>query len=207
MKRVAFSIFFAGLLALPVFAQTPAGLTPEQEEKVKRLSGDVETLLAANVELQKKISALSEELSKVREEMARKSGDDSALQSIREDMKKLAEKIQEVDKKRIDDRQVVADKLEEIQKLIKKSLSSTTPATRPPKETTSTNTQERPQKGYEYEVKEGDYLSKILKAVNEQLKSEGKKTVTTKQIIDANNGLDPNKLKVGQKIFIPASDK
>src|ERR1035437_7692880 len=53
--------------------------------------------------------------------------------------------------------------------------------------------------GYEYKVARGDTLSKIAKAYRDQ----GIK-VTADQILKANPGLDP-KIKVGQKIFIPAS--
>jgi len=55
-----------------------------------------------------------------------------------------------------------------------------------------------PQNGYEYAVKEGDTLGSIAKAY----RAQGVK-VTTTQILKANSGLDPNKLYVGKKIFIP----
>ena len=50
-----------------------------------------------------------------------------------------------------------------------------------------------------YVVQSGDTLSVIVQAYNEK----GIK-VTTKQILKANPGLVPEKMKVGQKIFIPA---
>jgi LysM repeat protein len=52
--------------------------------------------------------------------------------------------------------------------------------------------------GYEYKVAQGDTLSNIAKAY----RAQGIK-VTADQILTANPGLDP-KIKVGQKIFIPA---
>jgi LysM repeat protein len=54
--------------------------------------------------------------------------------------------------------------------------------------------------GYEYKVAAGDTLSIIAKAYREQ----GIK-VTAEQILKANPGLNPNSLKVGQKIFIPGA--
>ena len=57
----------------------------------------------------------------------------------------------------------------------------------------------RPEKGYEYVIKESDTLSAIARAYNEQ----GIK-VTVQQILDANQGLKAENLKPGKKIFIPA---
>ena len=57
----------------------------------------------------------------------------------------------------------------------------------------------RPEKGYEYVIKENDRLIAIAKAYNDQ----GIK-VTVKQILDANPGLKAESLQPGKKIFIPA---
>jgi LysM repeat protein len=54
-------------------------------------------------------------------------------------------------------------------------------------------------KGFEYVIQDGDYPAKIVKAyAAKNIK------VTVKQILDANPGLNPNKMIIGQKIFIPA---
>ena len=55
------------------------------------------------------------------------------------------------------------------------------------------------QKGYYYEVKAGDTLAAIAKAYRDQQHVK----VTATQIQTANPGLNPNNMKVGQKIFIP----
>ena len=49
------------------------------------------------------------------------------------------------------------------------------------------------QTGYEHEVKAGESLSAIASTYG----------VTIKTIIDNNDIKDPNKLRVGQKLFIP----
>ena len=208
MKRFILLTFFCGFLSAPLFAQdNNESSVAEQEEKIKRLSSDVETLLAANADLQKKISALSDELGRIHDSQS-KAPNDSGLDSIRDDLRKLAEKIQEVDRKRIADKEVVVDKLEEIERIIKKGISSSSPksGTRV-KETTAPATSEKPTNVAEYEIREGDVLSKILSQVNAQFKSEGKKTITQKQLLDANPGLNPDKLRVGQKILIPLPEK
>ncbi len=47
--------------------------------------------------------------------------------------------------------------------------------------------------GYEHTIRQGETLSTIAKAYN----------VTTKAIIDANKIKDPNRVSIGQKLFIP----
>jgi LysM repeat protein len=43
-------------------------------------------------------------------------------------------------------------------------------------------------------------------AYNAEFKKLGKKQVTQKQVLAANPGLNPNNIRVGQKIFIPVLD-
>ena len=54
------------------------------------------------------------------------------------------------------------------------------------------------EKGFEYKIKSGDRLQKIVAA----LKAQGFKA-TEKQIMEANPTVDWSKLKIDQKIFIP----
>lgn len=175
----------------------------EQEEKIRRLSADVETLIANNARLQKRISELSEELAKVREEQS-KAANDSSVQSLREDVRKLAEKIQEVDKKRVEDKEVVAGELGKIEKSLKSGLASSGGnSTRKPVKVESNPTPDKPEKGYEYEVQSGDTLSTIVAAYNIAFKEKSMKTITLKQVMDANKDVNWNRLQIGQKIFIP----
>jgi LysM repeat protein len=84
-------------------------------------------------------------------------------------------------------------------------------SSRPPATSTPTPGAERPrppsgntpgatEKGFEYKIKSGDRLPKIVAA----LKAQGFKA-TDKQIMDANPTVDWTKLKIDQKIFIPDS--
>ena len=120
-----------------------------------------------------------------------------------DDLKKLAEQVQEIDKKRQSDNELI---LKEIEKLGKVSGGTTShklqPVTPSPTPTTSpgdsTATSSGPQKGYDYTIRAGDTLSAIAKAC----RAQGVK-VTSDQIQAANPGLDPKSLVVGKKIFIP----
>jgi len=199
MKR--FSIFLIGCLLLITPAtrgQDAAAAAAKAErdaaeERYKRLNSAVEDLLAAQTEQQKRIAALAKEVESLREQQSRP----RASYASEEDLRRLAEKIQEIDKKRADDKELI---LKEIGKL-GKTLSAT--PVKPLKPITADTTPSAtPNKGFEYEIKSGDTLSVIVQAYGEK----GIK-VTVKQILKANPGLDEKKLQVGQKIFIPAPEK
>jgi len=89
--------------------------------------------------------------------------------------------------------------------LLKLGKSLSTPAA--PRKPAPTNTVDAPptdngsspQKGFEYTIEPNDTLSVIVKAYREK-----NIKVTVDQILKANPKLDPNRLKVGTKIFIPA---
>jgi hypothetical protein len=55
--------------------------------------------------------------------------------------------------------------------------------------------------GYEYVVRKGDFLARIAQEF-----TEAGLSVTSREILEANPGLDRAKLKVGQRIFIPVKD-
>lgn len=201
MKRLFGCFIFTFLLsATPLLAQT----SPEHVEKIERMSRDIETLISANADLQRRISALSDELNRVRQEQSR-SANDTAVQAVREDLRNLAEKVQEVDRKRISDKDAIAKEVdrsfEKIEKLLKQSGgSSGGRASTPPREPSKPI----PSEGFEYVVQPGDTLLAIIIAANGQLKEQGLKAVTLQQVLDANPNLEPKRMQVGQKVFIPA---
>jgi LysM repeat protein len=201
MKRLFLLLLVLSLSHLPLFAQdsnTASAIAEKQEaeERYKRLSADIESLLAANVSLQKKISALDAELQKVREDQARNADHNDTKETV----KKLAEAIQEVDKNRETDKKQI---LKEIADLGKKF--SVPPTTRS-KPVVFEESNPGPDKGYPYVVQSGDTLLAILADFNSQFKAKGMKTVTMNQVVAANPNVDWKKLKIGQKIFIPAPE-
>ena len=170
----------------------------EAEERFKRLSATVEDLMGANQALEKRLSALREELGRLREEVSR-ANDRNKDAATQESLKQLARAIEEVDQKRLADNDKIVAALAKLEKLISDRSAapprsnSTAPAPRanPPSKGT--------EKGYEYTIRQNDNPHVIANA----LKQQGMK-VTAQQIIDANPGVQWNKLRVGQKIFIPA---
>jgi nucleoid-associated protein YgaU len=181
------------LLLAPALHAQPA-LPPEVQERLQRLEGLVEDLLASQAALQKNLAALRDEMQAVREE-SRRAGDRLGERFVsHEDLRKLAEALREVDRKREEDKRLI---LEEIKKLAQ------TPAPPAPREATRSAPREKPaaavaQKGYTYKIKPGDTLSAIAQAY-----AQSGVKVTVDDILKANPDLKPNRLPVDREIFIP----
>jgi LysM repeat protein len=189
MKQILFSAFFAAFSVVTVWGQDAA-----TQAQIDKLSGQVQDLLAAQGQQTKRLDALETEISGLRDKVSTPAASESASA---DDLKKLAAQVQEIDKKRQDDRDLI---LKEIEKLGKSSAVGPGKIKSPAgvSKADDTSAPASPQKGYEYKVQAGDTLSAIAKAYRDQ----GVK-VTATQILKANPKLDPAKLFVGQKIFIP----
>jgi LysM repeat protein len=196
MKRI-----FVWFLILSCSAAIARAQDASTQQQMDEINGRLQNILEAQSAQGKRIEALEKEISDLRDKTSQPPPvTDNASAA---DLKKLADQVQEIDRKRQEDRELI---LKEIEKLGKVSSS---PASHKPSPIVSTPAADNPapaatgpQKGYEYKVAAGDTLSIIAKAYRDQ----GIK-VTTDQILKANPGLNPNTIKVGQKIFIPAPAK
>jgi len=193
MKRVPI-LFIALTLAAPLLVRAQ---DPATEEKINKLSGQIEDLIASQKALQKQLSDLSREIENVREAANKP----NASYASQEDLRKLADSVKEIDKKRQDDYEKIRTELQKLGK----TLTATPPPPRKPivptPADTATSGGDKPkdEKGYEYVIQSGDTLSIIAQAYKEKSIK-----VSVAQILKANPGLDATKLRVGQKIFIPA---
>jgi LysM repeat protein len=164
------------------------------QQQIDQLRGQLQDLIEAQSLQAKRLAVLEKEITELRD---KSSGGAGASQ---EDLQKLADQVQEIDKKRQEDRALILKEIEKLGKIGSGSGSGRKP---PVVSTTTvenpTATGGGPQKGYEYKIAPGDTFSIIAKAYSDQ----GIK-VTAMQIQKANPGVDPKNLKVGQKIFIPA---
>jgi len=197
--------------------QDPATAAAEREQAeerhrsmVNRISGIEESLAA----LQKNVTAFREEIRHLREDLDRfKTKNEGA--ATQDNIKRLAEKIEEVDKSRLADNERVVKYIDATKaEIVKTILGGARPpaASKGPGAGTGNGTGAEParppagkapvatEKGFEYKIKSGDRLQKIVAA----LKAQGFKA-TEKQIMDANPTVDWTKLKIDQKIFIPDS--
>ena len=166
------------------------------EERLNKLSGQIEDLIAGQKQLKERLASFARELESLREQASKP----TASYAAQEDLKRLADSVKEVDRKRLEDYDKIRAELLKLGKV----LSAPTPTS---KKSASTTTADSPDvtktspsaKGFEYVIEKNDNLSAIVKAY-----AEKNIKVTTEQILKANPGLDPNRLRVGKKIFIPA---
>jgi LysM repeat protein len=193
MKRISFLLVTLALWTTPMLRADDAAT----EERLNKLAGRIDDLTAGQEALRKQIQALEREVESLREQMAKPAG----TYASPEDLKRLAETVKEVDRKRIEDAERIHTELLKVAK----AVTAPAPPTRKPPpgsaaERSPTEPPATPEKGFgEYTVQKGDTISLIVQAYRDK-----NIKLTTDQILKANPGLKPEKLHVGQKIWIPA---
>ena len=170
------------------------------EERLGRMRGYIEGLQEENSSLKKQMAGMSREIQTLREQ----ANQPNTSYATQDDVKKLAEKLQEVDRKRIEDNKQIAKQIEDLARTL------TARPVRSPRNaqlagdnsSNSGGSTVGVGKGFNHEVASGDTLSTIAQ---EYSRATGTK-ITVDQILKANPKLVPEKLMVGQKIFIPKVD-
>jgi LysM repeat protein len=189
MRKISLWLFIVTFTVCAARGQDAA-----TQQQIDKLYGQIQDLTEAQAAQNKRIDALEKSIGDLGDKLNQPAANNSASA---DDLKKLAAQVQEIDKKRQDDNELI---LKQIEKLGKTGGIST-PSHRTTA-TVSTNTPDAtatgPQKGYDYTIAANDTVSGIAKAY----RAQGVK-VTTDQILKANPGLNPNSLIVGKKIFIP----
>jgi len=196
MKRISLLIFAIALFTNPAVR----GQDAATEERLNQLSGKIEDLIASQETQRKRIAELAREIDGLRDLHSKP----NSSYASQDDLKRLAEKLQEIEKNREHDKDLI---LKEIGKIGKAVAVPNPPARRGSGATPSAGSESvassdkttRSEKGFDYVIKSGDTYSVIAQACREQ----GIK-VTPDQIEKANPGVKPTSLRVGQKIFIPA---
>ncbi len=122
------------------------------QQQIDKLSGQIQDMLEAQAQQGKRLDALEKDVSELREKVNTPVATDSAS---RDDLKKLAEQVQDIDRKRSDDRDLILKKIEDLGK----AVASTPPyrrqfARRTPRQNrrilTLTHRQCSREYGYEY---------------------------------------------------------
>jgi LysM repeat protein len=177
------------LLAVPAMAPAQDAAT---EERLNKLSAQIDVLIEAKDVQNKKIDDLQSQIRDLQSQVSKPSGNFASA----DDVKQLADAVKEVDRKRQEDNEKVLNELEKLGKTLGGS-GSRRPApvldTKPPVDVNPNAPH------FEYTVQSGDTLGAIVKAYKEK-----NIKVTLSQILAANPGLKPENMKVGQKIIIPA---
>jgi TolA-binding protein len=181
-------------------AQNTAAQAAEREEaedRYKRLTAQVGELVANQALVQQQISALDKGLRDLREEIVRAHNNTSTQESLR----RLAEQVQKVDETRVAENRKIHETLDDLHRLLKAAAAApppSRPSPTPAAATSSSQSGSATEEGFDYKVEKGDTLLGIVQAYRQQ-----KIMVSAKAITDANPKVDWNRLKVGQKIFIP----
>ena len=188
-------------LCLLTFAAFNPGFARAQDaettERLNKMDGYVQDLLAARDAQEKHIQALEKEIADLRDKLDQSGANNYASAA---DLQKLAGQVQELAKKQQADNDLVLKEIEKLGKISSSPASShrLSADVSMPTDNLTGNTGDK-QKGYWQVVGNGDTVSAIAKAYRDK----GIK-VTVDQILKANPGLDPKNLIVGKKIFIPA---
>jgi len=190
MKRLLLSLLLTTVpLFQPTFvmAQGTSLDTRALREDYSRLQSQLADLLEAHNALKIQLSKLRSEVRLLRAETSTK--DPST--ATRGDLEGLAKSIREIDRKRLQDKDLILKEM--------KTLLRSTPARTKPTTVTSQS-----QKGFDHPVEAGETISAIIEAYNTQLKSKGvKKRITLKTVLEANPKLNPRTMRIGQVLFIP----
>jgi LysM repeat protein len=191
MRKISLLILSVAFPLATVFGQDTA-----TQQQLDKLSGTLQDIQEAQAQQGRRLDALEKEFADLHDKVSAPAADSSASA---DDLKKLAEQVQEIDKKRQDDRDLILKEIEKLGKISAAPIHRPAPNAAPAASGDNTPpVPAGPQKGHPYQIQAGDTLGAIAKAYREQ----GVK-VTTKDILRANPGLDPGKLFVGQKIFVP----
>ncbi len=183
---------FAAFTASPGRAQDAA-----TQQQIDKLAGQIQDIYGVLDKQDKRIAALEKQVSDLSDKLSQPTANNYAST---DDLKKLAEQLQELAKKQQDDNDLI---LKEFEKLGKSGGDS--PPTHQAPDVSAPASADNPtataggqQNGYWQPIGSHDTIIAIVKAYQ----AKGVK-VTVKQILDANPGLKPNNLKVGQRIWIP----
>jgi septal ring factor EnvC (AmiA/AmiB activator) len=166
------------------------------EERLNQLSGKIEDLIAGQEAQRKQLADLRREIENIREQASKPTGNFAA----QEDLKHVADAVKEVDRKRLEDYEKIRTTIKDLGATIAAQPPQKARKSEPPaREMAQADKPPKSEKGFEYTVKSGDTISAIIAAYREQ-----NIKVTEKQIMQANPGLVPEKMRLGQKIWIPA---
>ena len=180
--------------------QSEANARLVAEDNYNRLTARMDELRDTQALHQQQISALDKTLRELAEQMARANSQAVTHESLGQ----LAEQIRKVDQTRVSENKLVREALENLKGIVEKIASTPPPAPiRHPERASSDPKPPSPppmvnQEGFDYVVQKNDTLSGIIQAY----RGKGIK-VTTKSVTEANPTVKWERLRVGQKVFIP----
>lgn len=202
---------FTGSLLLAAFPNTaPAQGTygaeayaqrQQEEERWRKVSAQLEELISTQEVLRKRLSTLEEENRALRTEVNKAGNAGVSPEEFQRVTKEIANKLKEVDDKRVADNKTILEQVKQLVREIKPGtpsasapLTATTPSSIPKESDPLPGTQE----GFTHVMQEGETISAVVQA----FKAQGVKT-SMKAVLAANPKVNPNRIKPGTEIFIP----
>jgi hypothetical protein len=208
----------AGLLAQDA---THLAAQREAEERDRRMSSAMEELRQANLVQQRRINELITENGRLQRQVTdieNRFRNSQVGAVTRDDLRKVYDKMSEIEKARQADKAVIIEQINKIAELAAKApkvIEVPAPVPSPKIESKPPKSEPKPEKEpeagppdnpggyYTYTVKSGDRLMAVIKAYNDELKDKNKKPITLDQVRKANPKINPNNLQVGKEILIP----
>lgn len=200
-----FPLFLSLAFIAPAFAQADA-------EELARLRAELGELREANVAFLKQIADLNRKIERLQGDL-RDANERSIIKLgdfvTREELKRISDRIGDVDQKREQDRKVILDAFDTLEKnLLKRERSAPVrPKEREPEKGRAEDTVFEGEV-IEHKVQETDQtLGHILQNYNEALKKRGLRPIGISDIRKANPKLNPNRIFTGQTILLPVPEK
>ena len=226
MKRLLFVATLACWLALPApaRAQNLVGdaVRQELEDRLRRVERDLEAVKETNESLRKKLTTIEagmSEVSRAAVDRANANNNILKLTASKDELAQLANALKESEQHREADKKWFVEQLKELGRVMGAASStpppthsSSSPKAGKAKSDSSAKTTPLPpgvpDSGVYHLVEKNQTALEILKAYNDDQKSKGRPgKITLKQLEAANPGADMNKLRAGQKLFIPIPEK
>src|SRR5689334_14113974 len=127
MKR--FSVFsiicLLGVASLVRGQETAsAALSPQEiEENYKSLKGHVQDMIDAQAALDKRLQSMAKEIADLRDQVSKPTGN----YATQEELKRLADAVQEIDRKRVDDKETILKEIAKLGKTITAAPTHSSP--------------------------------------------------------------------------------
>lgn len=225
MKRILFVATLACWMALPQPARSQNlvadAARQELEDRLRRAERDLEAVKESNESLRKKLATLEagmSEVSRAAVERANSNNNILKLTASKDELAQLASALKESEQHREADKKWFVEQLKELAKVMGAATTAPPPSPSTPKagKTKSDSSSEKtrplpsgvPDSGVYHLVEKNQTALEILKAYNDDQKAKGRPgKITLKQLEAANPGANMDKLRAGQKLFIPIPEK
>ena len=192
MKNATLRLIFLAAPCAVLLAGTSGCVTLTDDASQMQAREDMLIVQDKMQKLSGRIEGLELEVERLRRDVDATRSGPSPVQPLQARLDELESRIRSVDAARERDKQEIVDKLSaKVSQLVSSSKSSGSSSVK--KQGAKKGAASGAQTGYEHEVQAGDTLSAIAAAYG----------ASTKAILDNNDIKDPNRLRVGQKLFIP----